>query len=297
MELRQLRYFLTVAEELNFGRAAERLHIVQPGVSQQISRLERELGVRLFHRTTRQVRLTAAGERLLPEARAALDAADRVRRLAGDLATGAEAVGLRIGTSQGLGDRLDRILEATDAPVRLTARPLPDRLAAVRSGELDAAFVRVLSEAPGLDVHPLWSDPLVAALPAAHPLAALPKLRPAQLADLPVRLAPAEQNRPLHDLLTAAGIGRLRAVPFTTIQDTLAEVASSAPSWTVLYAAVAGLTPVRRIAFRPLTAPTPTTSLAVRPGPLPPALQHFLTVCRDAGTRASLHPGRTATST
>jgi hypothetical protein len=153
--------------------------------------------------------------------------------------------------------------------VRLTARPLPDRLAAVRSGELDAAFVRVLSEAPGLDVLPLWSDPLV----AAHPLAALPELHPAQLADLPVRLAPAEQNRPLH------------------------EVASSAPSWTVLYAAVAGLTPVRRIAFRPLTAPTPTTSLAVRPGPLPLALQRFLVVCRDAGARTSLGPGRTTTST
>lgn len=284
MELRQLRYFVTVAEELSFGRAAERLHIVQPGVSQQVSRLERQLGVRLFHRTTRQVRLTAAGELLLPEARAALDAAERVRRLAGDLAAGTEPAGLRIGTSQGLGERLDRVLEAVDPPVRLTARALPDRLAAVRSGELDAAFVRALTGAPGLDLLPLWTDPLVAALPAAHPLAALPELTPAHLADLPVRLAPPEHNRPLHDLLTAAGIGRLRAAPFTTVQDTLAEIGSGPPTWTVLYAAVADLTPVRRVAFRPLTAPAPTTSLAVRPGPLPPALRAFLTACRSAGT-------------
>lgn len=284
MELRQLRYFVTVAEELSFGRAAERLHIVQPGVSQQVSRLERQLGVRLFHRTTRQVRLTAAGELLLPEARAALDAAERVRRLAGDLAAGTEPAGLRIGTSQGLGDRLDRVLEAVDPPVRLTARALPDRLAAVRSGELDAAFVRALTGTPGLDLLPLWTDPLVAALPAAHPLAALPELTPAHLADLPVRLAPPEHNRPLHDLLTAAGIGRLRAAPFTTVQDTLAEIGSGPPTWTVLYAAVADLTPVRRVAFRPLTAPAPTTSLAVRPGPLPPALRAFLTACRSAGT-------------
>ncbi|CAG7647057.1 LysR family transcriptional regulator [Actinacidiphila bryophytorum] len=283
MELRQLHYFATVAAELSFSRAAEQLHIVQPGVSQQISRLERELGVPLFHRTTRQVRLTPAGERLLPEARAALDAAERVRQLAVELAAGTEPAALRIGTSQGLGDRLDRILEAAGVPVRLTARPLHDRLAAVRSGELDAAFVRVLTGAPGLDLLPLWTDPLVAALPAAHPLAAQPALTPEQLSALPVRLAPAEQNRPLHDLLTAAGVGRLRAAPFTTVQDTLAEIGSGPPTWTVLYAAVADLTPVRRVAFRPLTAPTPTTSLAVRPGHRPPGLRDFLAACRSAG--------------
>lgn len=283
MELRQLRYFVTVAAELNFSRAAEHLHIVQPGVSQQISRLERELGVPLFHRTTRQVRLTPAGERLLPAARAALDAAERVRQLAGELAAGTEPAALRIGTSQGLGDRLDRILEAAGVPVRLTARPLHDRLAAVRSGELDAAFVRVLTGAPGLDLLPLWTDPLVAALPAAHPLAARPALTPDQLSGLPVRLAPAEQNRPLYDLLTAAGVGRLRAAPFTTLQDTLAEIGSGPPTWTVLYAAVADLTPVRRVAFRPLTAPTPTTSLAVRTGHRPPGLSDFLAACRSAG--------------
>ncbi len=79
VELRQLEYFVAVAELLHFGRAAERLHIGQPAVSQQVRRLERELGAPLFDRSSRSVSLTAAGRALLPEARAVLAAADRAR--------------------------------------------------------------------------------------------------------------------------------------------------------------------------------------------------------------------------
>lgn len=82
VEMRQLRCFVTVAEELHFGRAAERLHLVQPAVSQQLRNLERELGARLFDRSSRHVRLTETGALLLPEARAALAAADRLRAVA-----------------------------------------------------------------------------------------------------------------------------------------------------------------------------------------------------------------------
>ncbi|MBK3647536.1 LysR family transcriptional regulator, partial [Streptomyces sp. MBT33] len=169
MELRQLSYFVTVAEELHFGRAAERLHIVQSAVSMQIQRLERELGAELFDRTPRRVRLTSAGERLLPRAREVLAAADRAR------AAVAPPPGLRIGTSTGMGAHLDRVLaafarRAPEVLLELFSLPAAERLDRVAGGQLHAAFVRSVAPVPGVRVLPLWPDPLVAALPASHPL-------------------------------------------------------------------------------------------------------------------------------
>ncbi|MCK2216272.1 LysR family transcriptional regulator [Actinomadura sp. ATCC 31491] len=322
MELRQLAYFVAVAEEGGFGRAAERLGIVQSAVSQQVRRLERELGVPLFSRSTRHVRLSGAGERLLPEARAVLAAADHVRGVAADVRAGAEGV-LRLGVVQGPGDRLYRTLNALAgvAPrlqVRPRRLPLPERLAAVRAGELDAALVRALPTAPGLELLPIWTDPLYVALPADHPLAratglaasarsaetagsapdvlsprgAGPEVPPlpgaedvarplglAELGALPLRRAPRADNPPFYDLLTdacrAAGVAPAPGPPFTTLQETLADIGVSAPSWTVFYE-VAGLPEVPRVAVRPLAGPSLTTSLAVLPGPPAPAVRHLL---------------------
>jgi DNA-binding transcriptional LysR family regulator len=249
-------------------------------VSQQISRLERELGTRLFDRTSRRVALSPAGERLLPVALAALTAVARVGEVAADLASGADAV-LRLGTSQGLGERLERVLAAVPVPVRLRSAAQPERLAAVRSGELDAAFVRVVTAAPGLELLPVWSDPLVVALPAAHPLAAAPELALPELADLPVRLAPRDRNPAFHDLVTGAGVALTPGPSFDSLTDCLAEIGTGAPAWTVLYAAAAEGIAARRVVFRPLAGLAAVTSLAVPPGPPTPVVRHLLAACAD----------------
>ncbi|MFI9155250.1 LysR family transcriptional regulator [Streptomyces sp. NPDC053367] len=283
MELRQLQYFLAVAEEGGFARAAERIGIVQSAVSQQIRRLERDLGVTLFDRSTRHVHLSAAGERLLPEARLVLDAARRTRQVAADITTGAAGL-LRLGTVHGPGERLYRALaELADThpglQVRLKRLPAAERVAAVREGSLDAALIRALTSAPGLRLIPLRTDLLYAALPARHPLAAEARLGPEQFAGLPLRLAARDRNPPFHDLLTdalrAAGVTPPPAPEFTSLRETLAEIAVGPPSWTVFYD-VSGLPPAPGVAIRPLTEPAVPTSLVVRQGQPPPGLRHLV---------------------
>ncbi|MFI6575353.1 LysR family transcriptional regulator [Nocardiopsis sp. NPDC050513] len=299
MELRQLAYFAAVADEGGFARAAERLHIGQPAVSQQVRRLERELGVVLFDRSTRHVRLTGAGERLLAEARQVLEAVERTRRVAAELASAASGV-LHLGTGFAHDERVYSLLglladRAPDLRVRLTKSPLARRLSGVRTGALDAAFVRDLWDGPGIELFPAWSDPLVAALPAGHPLAARDVLDLADLGDLPVRLGPRRGNPPFHALVTgafrAAGIAPPAGPPFTRLQETLADMVHAPPSWTVFYP-VGPPPPMPGIAYRELTAPRSTTLVAVRPDPPEDPVRHLLAALRSMSASAEGLPGR-----
>lgn len=287
MELRQLEYFVAVADTGGFGRAARSLRIVQAAVSQQIQRLERRLGTRLFDRDRRVVRLTAAGERLLPEARAVLAAAERMRRVADGLATGAEGQ-LRLGTSRAADTQVLRLLEqlAVRQP-RLRVRRVPvshnERLAAVVDGELDAAVVRALDEHPELELTPLWTRPAVAALPTAHPVTELPHPSLADLAALPLRLAPRHHNPAFCDLVVAgcrtAAATPPPGPPFDGFQATLHAIAAEAPSWTVFYP-LAEPPAIPGVTYRDLPELPVTTALATRPGPAGPALRHLLAAAR-----------------
>ncbi|MGA5418645.1 LysR family transcriptional regulator [Streptomyces lavendulocolor] len=280
VDLRQLECFIAVAEELGFGRAAERLHTAHDSVSRRIGRLERELGVRLFDRAARHVRLTAAGERLLPEARAALAAAARIRATAVGITAGTEGL-VRLGTTRAFADRVYRALDTLAARrpglrVRLERAPQEARLAAVRSGTFDAALVRGVRHAEGVVLHPLWTDPLIAALPASHAaVLGLADDEPPsldRLAKLPLRLVPRAANPAFHDLVTAALPDWTPGPPFTTLQDTLTELAAHPePSWTLFYP-VGAVPPAGRLTFRTLPGLTYPVSLAVPAGrpPAPP---------------------------
>ncbi|OKI01066.1 LysR family transcriptional regulator [Streptomyces sp. CB02923] len=302
MELRQVRYFVAVAQELHFGRAAERLHIVQSAVSQQVRRLEREVGADLFDRSARQVRLTTAGERFLPAARALLAAEERALAVVADL-VGTRSSTLRLGTSTGLGEHLDRVLDALArlAPglgVHLVSTPERERLDQVAKGDLDAAFVRGTDDGDpdgALRRVPLWPDPLVAVLPATHPLArngAAQGVDPADLAAVPLRLTARRNNPALVDLILTtchdAGFEPVSVPgpPAGSLQDSLAAIGAAGPahpSWTVVYASHARQLRTPRIAFLPFRTPVAlTTSLAVHRTAPPEHLDALLTACAAA---------------
>ncbi|MEV0461442.1 LysR family transcriptional regulator [Nocardia tengchongensis] len=281
MEFRQLEYFVAVARERHFGRAAERLHIGQPAISQQIRRLERELGVELLDRSPRHVRLTAAGESFLPEAEAVLAAAIRAREAVAAYTAGRSAT-LRIGTSAGLGAHLERVLDelgavAPDLAVELISVPTRVRLEQVVTGELEAAFLRAgsdpatLPQQPALRFTPVWHDPLVAVLPARHPLAQNETVAMADLATLPLRLVHRRDNPVLVDLIVGAfheaGVEPMPGANSANLADTLTAIGAGPASWTVVYASHAVRLHTGRVVFRPFRAPAElslTTYLATR---------------------------------
>jgi len=187
MDLRQLEYFVAVAEERNFTRAAERVHISQSGVSAQIRQLERELGADLFDRSARAVTLTVAGIAALDHARAALAAAGAVGQAVGEvtgLIRGRLTVGMVIGcTLTPLFDALAAFHTAHPGVEITLLEDGSDRLVeGVRDGTIDVALVGAANTAPdGLDALTVISERLTAAVPAGHPLA---KRRRVTLRDL-----------------------------------------------------------------------------------------------------------------
>ncbi|MDE3129746.1 MAG: LysR family transcriptional regulator [Acidobacteriota bacterium] len=188
MELRQLRYFVTVAEELHFSRAAARLHLAQSALSAQIRRLEAEVGGPLLLRSTRQVELTPAGEALLSDGRAILAAADAALARVRALARG-ESSSFSIGSLGPVPGALFSPLLATFSgrhpQLRIDVRAVEfsEMITALRDDRVDVAFLYAPLHEDDLEVLPLLSEPRVAVLPSNHRLAHSEWVIPADLAD------------------------------------------------------------------------------------------------------------------
>src|ERR1700722_7299484 len=186
--LAQLSYFVAVAEELNFTRAAERLHVSQSPLSQAIRALETNLGVSLLTRTSRRVELTPAGEEFLPAARAAPGGVEHAIHIARD-AGAAERHLVRVGfLAYGACDVIDRSLAlfaGPTAPLRIETRQsdFSDPTAGLGAGSAHAASLRLPIESDGVETEALSSERRVAVLPVWHPLAGAASIAIADLLD------------------------------------------------------------------------------------------------------------------
>ena len=228
LDLRKLRYFVAVAEELNFGRAAQALHIAQPVLSRQIRALEQELGVRLLERDKRGTRLTPAGEALLEDGRALLAAADATRRRARDADAGERV--FTVGFMPGL---------IVTPAVREFSRCHPEvRVEVLRTdwlnqtdtihdGTVDVGYLRQPVDQRGLTVEPLLSEQRVAVVPAGHRLAGKDAVMVADLAAEHLLQDP-EAVPEWRDIAVELRDGRPsgRVPPFRTVEEKLEHVAA-----------------------------------------------------------------------
>jgi DNA-binding transcriptional LysR family regulator len=225
MELQQMRYVVAVAETSNFTRAAEQCLVVQSALSHQIARLERELGAKLFDRTSRRVRLTPAGEAFLPAARQALDAADRARaevaaatgEIRGRLAIGAISTVAAVDLPAAL---KQFHLRHREVRISLRTSPSEELIERVRQGTLDAAFLGLpLGVRPqGVRGRELARGDLVAVVAPDHPLADKEHVDLRQLVDEPFVDFPAGTAGRAHSdgAFSAAGLRREVAFEVTT---------------------------------------------------------------------------------
>ncbi|MCQ9133117.1 LysR family transcriptional regulator [Streptomyces hilarionis] len=263
-----MRLFVVLSEELHFRRAAARLFITQSALSQQIRDVERRLGVALFERTSRAVVLTAAGRALLPEARAAVDAVTRVRRIAAAQArrlSGQLVVGT-IGAEAAMPHTravLRTLLERHPrVAVQVVSLNFADHLAALVRQEVDVMFLRP-PVPDGIEVHHLATEPRVACLPAGDPLAALPSVSLAQFAGRPVVSVPDEVPRVWWDFWAVdprPDGSAVRYGPVATDMESLLHAVADGEAMCFLPAAARDLFPRPGISYVDVTDLTPCSA-------------------------------------
>ncbi|ASA20985.1 LysR substrate-binding domain-containing protein [Paenibacillus donghaensis] len=206
MDIRKLHYFIAVAEELHFHRAAEKLNMTQPPLSQQIQALEQELGVKLFERNKRQVRITPAGSIFLEEAKMILSQLERsikTVQLASQGIIGHLNIAF-IGSAEG-GIMVDvlKIFRERFPQIQLNLREMTSaqQWQALHDGTLHIGFLRFIEPAKDINHYSLNNETLVAVLPDQHPLAKLPTLSVSSLHSEPFIFFPRHLGLPFHDLI------------------------------------------------------------------------------------------------
>jgi DNA-binding transcriptional LysR family regulator len=294
MELRKLRYFVVLAEELHFGRAARRLHITQPPLSMAIRSVEEELAVRLLVRAPRRVALTAAGAAFLEQARALLARADdaiEVTRAADRGEVGRLRIGFMTASIYTVLPPLLRDFAARSPAVKLELRELamPQQLVLLRQGELDVGFVRPPVEDAELDVETVLSETLVVALPRGHPLTRLRRIPARRLAAQPFVAFQRQPGLVLHHLV-------LRFCTQRGFTPRVAQEATQSHAVVGLVGAGIGValvpasiqdTRMRGVEYRPLQERSPPveTALAWRRDAVSPVLEAFRKAAREVAAR------------
>ncbi|MCT2587884.1 LysR family transcriptional regulator [Actinophytocola gossypii] len=270
MDTRHVRAFVAVADELHMGRAAERLAVNQPTLSRQVAALERELGVPLFDRSRRRLALTPAGAEFVEGARGLVRRAETLVDCARRAQRGELGV-LRVGFVQSATFRaLPRLLAGfrevcPDVEVRVTAMTTLSQKAALRDGSLDAGLFRPFFDEPGIATRTLSRDPLVAALPAGHPLAVRDRIALADLAGEEFVCYSRESGPSVYDRI----VGHCLAAGFTP---RITQDALDVQTIVALVAAGVGVSLLiaptphsdeRAVVFRPLTDDLPLWELAL----------------------------------
>ncbi|BBL79032.1 LysR family transcriptional regulator [Rubrobacter xylanophilus] len=295
MELRHLRYFVAVAEEMSFNRAARRLRMAQPPLSTQIKQLERELGVRLFDRTSRGVRLTEAGELLLEEVRrlfVQLDQTTRLIQRVGHGEVGRLALGFVPSATNEVLPPILREFTSRFPGVELFLREMrPDMVVQrLHEQQIDAGFLFLPLEDAALHVECISREPLVLALPESHPLASRRQVRLQEVSEEPFIL-PARYPMPgLYGQVTeacrAAGFEPKAVQKDVWLMQTIVGLVAGGIGVALVPASVRNLSR-RGVVYRPVRGLSPSVELGMvwRREARGAVLAAFLQVAREVSTR------------
>lgn len=240
MDFRQLRYFVAVSEELSFSRAAEKSFISQSAISHQISKLEHELGVSLFDRSTRVVRLTSAGARLVPIAHEVLALETRAYAVVKEPHNR-----LRITANMTFAPQtLDAIAgirgRHPDLDIEFVIKSFAERIDAIAAGDSDIALIRGTVDRPGLETVELGVEDLLIVTSSQHPLSAFSTVELGELAPYPLLLPPRHSQVLIHTVIEDAFVEAGRRVqfgpPIAHDHTATLDVITNPRAWTVLYA-------------------------------------------------------------